>query len=153
MNAQSSDELDTRPRIVVGVDGSESSVGALREGARMAAALRLPIHAVSVWHYPLGYANYAPLDWSPTKECHDILDRAVREAFGDTPPDGLSTLAVEGPVARTLIDLARGADMLVVGSRGHGGFAGMVMGSVSSVCAAYAKCPVLIFHAEKDDKR
>jgi nucleotide-binding universal stress UspA family protein len=58
----------------------------------------------------------------------------------------LSTKTLHGPPARTLIEESRNAFMLVLGSRGHGGFAGLLLGSVSTACAQHAHCPVLIMH-------
>lgn len=137
-------------RIVVGVDGSRSSVAALRYAAGMATALDAPLEAVIAWTYP-AFADPAVLaHWSPEHDAEEILEAAIAEAFGDSVPDGLVRTALPGPAARALIELSETSAMLVLGSRGHGGFVGMLLGSVSSACAAHAHCPVLIVRTDHD---
>lgn len=132
--------------IVVGVDGSDSSTGALKLAGELAAALGSRVLAVSIWHYPPGYSNFGPIGWRPETEARESLQRAVGAVFGPAKPDHVETAVMEGPPARTLIEASRDAAMLVVGSRGHGGFAGLMLGSVSSACAQHAHCPVLVYH-------
>ncbi len=78
-----------------------------------------------------------------------VLDAVVRAVFGETPLGFLKTEAREGSAAKVLLDASTGATMLVVGSRGHGGFAGMLIGSVSAGVAEHASCPVLIIHGDR----
>ncbi|MBO0981836.1 universal stress protein [Microbacterium sp. SD291] len=131
--------------IVVGVDGSAPSVAALKYAARMATALGASLEVVTAWAPP-------PLDpmmvveWSPQDTAAEVLDGAIHDAFGDHPPAGLLRTVTPGPPARTLIDMSETCGMVVLGSRGHGGFAGLLLGSVSAACAAHAHCPVLIVH-------
>jgi nucleotide-binding universal stress UspA family protein len=136
--------------IVVGVDGSRHSVEALRWGAHQAATLGAGLVAVTAWEYPtsFGWAS-VPSDWDPVKDMEKVLQDAVREAFGDRPPAGLELSVREGGAARVLLEASRGATMLVVGSRGHGGFAGLLLGSVSANVAEHAPCPVLIIHGDR----
>ncbi|SFN54583.1 universal stress protein [Mycetocola miduiensis] len=139
-------ESNSKRQIVVGVDGSESSIDALREAAEMAGALGVPLEAVTIWEFPL-VVEYTPIPvWSPEEDARTVLAAAIREAFHDEPPPGLTTTTAPGPVARALIELSKGARMLVLGSRGHGGFVGMLLGSVSAACAEHAHCPVLVVH-------
>lgn len=70
---------------------------------------------------------------------------ALRWAFAEAPIP-VSTLVAEGNAARALLDASEGADLLVVGSRGHGGFTGVLVGSVSQQCVNHAKCPVVVVH-------
>jgi nucleotide-binding universal stress UspA family protein len=133
-------------RILVGVDGSPSSIAALRYAARIATAFDAPLEAVTTWSYP-AYAEYAlAADWSPERDATAILDQAVEEAFGADPPPGLTRTTAPGAPAQTLIDLSEDSAMLVLGSRGRGGFVGLLLGSVSAACAEHAHCPVLIVH-------
>lgn len=141
------------PRIVVGVDGSPSSIGALRRGARIAAALDLPLEAVAAWHYPDVYGGYTGQTFIPdasliSDSAQAMLDDTVLAVFGDAPPANFRGVIREGRAARVLIAESQGAEMLIVGSRGHGGFAGLLLGSVSEACAEHATCPVLVFHEQ-----
>jgi nucleotide-binding universal stress UspA family protein len=141
---------DGEHRIVVGVDGSRHSVAALRWGAFQAAALGARLEGVTAWEYPpsFGWAS-VPSDWDPVKDMEKVLQEAVREAFGDEQPAALELSVREGGAAPVLIEASRGATMLVVGSRGHGGFAGLLLGSVSAGVAEHAPCPVLIVHGDR----
>lgn len=103
--------------------------------------------AVAVWHMPMTYGGF-PTGWYPELDAKATLDAAAKAAFGDHVPPGYSQLVLEGLPAHVLLQESRDADFLVVGSRGHGGFAGLLLGSVSQACAEYAKCPVLIIHGD-----
>lgn len=131
-------------RIVVGVDGSPASIDALTWAARQASLTGATVDAVLAWRYPMmsgGYPLATEVDWPSNAQ--EVLDIAVTEAFG--PDSGqVSRAVVEGHPSKVLIDAAVGADLLVVGSRGHGGFAGMLLGSVSEYVSAHARCPVLV---------
>jgi nucleotide-binding universal stress UspA family protein len=69
--------------------------------------------------------------------------------FGDQPPAGLQRQVREGGAAKVLLDAGESAIILVVGSRGHGGFAGLLLGSVSANVAEHASCPVLVIHGDQ----
>ncbi|MHA7985242.1 universal stress protein [Rathayibacter sp. CAU 1779] len=136
---------DDTPRIVVGVDGSEQSIVALRQADRLSRLLGARIEAVSTWSYPVAMSPYA-LSMEPSFEeiAVQALDEALTEAYGSDRPALLTTVVQYGHPAQVLIERSTGAEMLVLGSRGRGGFAGLLLGSVSSECAAHANCPVLI---------
>ena len=137
-------------RIVVGVDGSEPSKQALRWGAHLAARFGARLDAVAAWDFPTGYGFASvPADWDPARDMRQALDETVQAAFGDQPLPGLRREVREGGAARVLIEASQGATMLVVGSRGHGGFTGLLLGSVSSNVAEHAPCPVLIIHGDQ----
>lgn len=134
--------------IVVGVDGSDSSIAALRHAARIAEALGAPLEAVTTWTAP-PFVDYSSIaGWSPEVEASAVLDDAVEQAFADALPRALVRTVLPGLPAPTLIAQSRDAEMLVLGSRGHGGFAGLLLGSVSAACAAHAHCPVLIVRGD-----
>lgn len=142
-------EDDTRPRVVVGVDGSGPSVAALRHAHRMAQALHVPLVAVHIWDCPPEYRSFAPAGWSPHDAAsYETLRDAWERAFGHETPEDVELVIGEGPVARLLINASRGASMLVVGCRERGAFTRAVGGSVSAVCAAHAHCPVLVHHQD-----
>jgi nucleotide-binding universal stress UspA family protein len=137
-------------RIVVGVDGSAHSEQALRWAASLAAAFGARLEAVTAWDVPTSYGFASvPPDWDPAGDMRKVLDETVRAVFGDQPPPGLHRQVREGGAAKVLIEASQGAIMLVVGSRGHGGFAGLLLGSVSSNVAEHAPCPVLVIHGDQ----
>lgn len=142
--------------IVVGVDGSEGSKLALRwacdEARRIDGAQVL---AVATWTYPVVAASPwmggydMPLDL--TEATTQALDESVAEVVSEGfPADRISTKVVCGPAAGTLIEIGQGADLLVVGSRGLGGFTGLLLGSVSHQVAAHAPCPVIVVPVKHD---
>lgn len=137
-------------RIIVGVDGSPASIDALKWAARQASLTGAAVEAVMAWQYPMmsgGYPIAAGVDWPSNAQ--RVLDTTLTEAFG-ADGDQMSRTVVEGHPAKVLIDAAAGADLLVVGSRGHGGFTGMLLGSVSEHVAAHALCPVLVIRHGSD---
>ena len=137
-------------RIVVGVDGSEHSAHALRWAAHLAGVFGARLEAVAAWEYPpaLGW-SVVPDDWDPAKDTETVLRQTVAEVFGDQPPASLELQVHEGGATKVLIDASTGAAMLVVGSRGRGGFTGLLLGSVSANVAEHASCPVLIIHGDQ----
>lgn len=141
---------DTSRPIVIGIDGSESSLDALRYAAHIAQALGLKLVALALWNYPTSmYDVYSPPpEWSPKLDAQRALDETIQAVFGDELPDWLSAEVLRGLPIPTLIDKSESASMLVLGSRGLGGFAGMLLGSVSRAVSAHAKCPVLVVHAD-----
>lgn len=140
------------PRIVVGVDGSEPSKAALRWAARLLAVTGGFIDAVIAWQPPsdLGWA-YLPSDWRPDRDAEKVLTETVDEVFGAERPLDMRLTVERGNPAKVLIDASKNAELLVVGSRGRGGFAGLLLGSVSTSCAEHAGCAVLVVHAGKAD--
>jgi nucleotide-binding universal stress UspA family protein len=137
-----------RAHVVVGVDGSPSSKAALRWGARLATSLGGDLEVVTAWEYPVsfGWSPPLPSDWSAENDALTVAQDAVDEVFGAQRPEHLTLTAREGISSVVLIDVSRNADVLVVGSRGHGGVVGLLLGSVSAACAEKAHCPVLVVH-------
>lgn len=136
-------------RILVGVDGSGSSIDALRYAARIAVAFDAPLEAMTTWTIPPVAGALLVEGWSPETDAGVILETSIEQAFDGAAPVGLVRTVVPGAAARTLIDESRRAQMLVLGSRGHGGFVGLLLGSVSAACAEHAHCPVLIVHSDR----
>ena len=136
-----------RPRrIVVGVDGSDGSLAALSFALDEARDHRATVEAVWAWHHPRSYGWAATLDdWDPVTDADRILADALKAVTaGGPPPVKVSLRVAEGQPADVLVRVAAGADLLVVGSRGHGGFAGLLLGSVSQQCTHHAPCPVVV---------
>lgn len=132
--------------IVVGVDGSAPSITALRWAQALAPLLKAHIRAVTCWQFQIAVGTFTPLLWDPEEEARSVSAAAVAEAFDDAPPAGLETVTSQGSPAKVLVEESRTAEMLVVGSRGRGGFEGLLLGAVSAAVAEHAKCPVLVVH-------
>lgn len=164
-------------RVVVGVDGSEGSLGAVRWAVEEARARGCPVHAVIGWSYhpTWGYSTVGnmypapsavlPSAWEPIMsdppppehETEADAEAAVRNAADATvttvleedeqagrAPVKVTTDAVEGHAAQVLLDAVTPADVLVVGSRGHGGVTGALLGSVTQHVVNHARCPVVV---------
>ena len=139
-------------RIVVGIDGSEASRRALNWALEKARRRQCQVDAVHAWQPPylVGYP-YAGSEPGPV-----TYEQAAKETL-DGVVDGADTSGLAAPVSRilrlghpaeTVVDQAKGADLVVVGSRGLGGFRGLLLGSVSQQVAHHAPCPVVIVPAE-----
>lgn len=140
--------------IVVGLDGSEASQAALswaREEARLRGS---PVKAVHVWRYPL-MTHVPGLVDAPVfardeleAEARAMLDRVVAEAEaageGDPP---IERIVVEGVAAAELVRQAEGAELVVVGNRGRGGLADLLLGSVAHQVTSHASTPVVVVRA------
>lgn len=146
---------------MVGVDHSEGAKAALafaHEEARLRGATLRAVHA---WQFGYnGYIDYtgfggvAPAVGGDISELREAataaLDATVREALPSPGDVKVEQRVVEGTAGAVLVDESRNADLLVVGSRGHGGFAQLLLGSVSQQCAQHAACPVVIVRTKAD---
>ena len=148
-------ESDARPLVVVGVDGSEGSVAALRWAARYGAATKTPVRAVLVWHYPTT-ASAPPPGHVPEEVQQEVegeeaatLREAIVKAAPDTAGAEVHGVVRYGHPAEALIDESSRADLLVVGRRGHGGFLGTHLGSVSQHCVNAAHCPIVVVRSQE----
>jgi nucleotide-binding universal stress UspA family protein len=138
-----------RAHIVVGVDGSDCSKDALRWAARQAECTGATVDAVAAWKFPV-FSGWAPADGQDLdflRFTEQALTQAVDEVLGPDHPAWLRTRVVEGHAAQVLIEASADADLLVVGSRGHGGFTGTLLGSVSTYCVHHARCPVTVIRS------
>jgi nucleotide-binding universal stress UspA family protein len=137
-------------RIVVGIDGSDSSLVALRWADWLARTTDAALDVVCAWEYPSFYGwSEAPDNWNPSSTTETVLSDSLRAVFGDSTPSYVATSVRQGGAAMVLLDESAGATLVVVGSRGHGGFAGLLLGSVSASVAEHAPCPVLVVHGEQ----
>jgi nucleotide-binding universal stress UspA family protein len=135
--------------ILVGVDGSPGSRKALTWAAAEAADHGADLAVLNVWEHtllpPAGSVSvserYVP---DASQATIDELLQVIKEELGEQPAVLVQAQVKQGRPAKVLIDESAGADLLVVGSRGHGGFAGLLLGSVGQQVAAYAKCPVTV---------
>lgn len=141
---------DKTGRIVVGVDGSKAADAALRWAVRQAALSGEAVEAVIVWQFPIigasyGWAGVAVTDGMDLRAIAEkTLAEAVDRAIGPDPGIAVERRVVEGYPPSVLVDESADANLLVVGSRGHGTFAEALLGSVSQHCSHHARCPVVI---------
>lgn len=132
-------------RIVVGVDGSAPSKAALAWAVGQAKLTGAVVEVVTAWEFPATYGypmtssevSWDDLAWQVARE-------AIAEVSGDTQPVQIICQVLEGNAARVLVKESAGADLLVVGSRGHGGFVEALLGSTGQHCVHYATCPVVV---------
>jgi nucleotide-binding universal stress UspA family protein len=158
----------TQGTIVVGVDASEGARAALRWAVTEARLRNSRLRAVFAWtlSYPpgdgFGYLVGGPIEAAhygglsdQRRAAEEVLERATIDIAISEPDLVIEREVIEGPPGEVLVDEAAGADLLVVGSRGHGGFVGLLLGSVSQQCAHHALCPVVIVHPadERQDSR
>jgi nucleotide-binding universal stress UspA family protein len=152
--------------VVVGVDGSAGSQAALSWAADEARLRRTRLRAVHAWTFPYPAAGGADFVWGYPylggsidavlgsdlddhyRAAVELLARLIADAAVERDDLEIERRAVEGPAASVLVHAVAANDLLVVGSRGHGGIAGLLLGSVSQQCAHHAPCPVVIVHAE-----
>ena len=140
-------------RIVVGVDGSETGLAALRWALDEAVLRHWPVVVVHGYETPVfgleRVATRSPvLDLAPTAQ--ELADEQLRRARSGGHGRGVpgETVVAEGDAARVLVDVALDGDLLVVGSRGRGAMTEMVLGSTSHRAAAHARCPVVVVRPE-----
>ncbi|GAA4990583.1 universal stress protein [Kitasatospora paranensis] len=139
-------------RIVVGVDGSPSSNAALRWAARQAGLSGASLDAVIAWEYPVTYGwSGTALDGDFAGLAGKVLAAAVITELGRQPEVGVRERVLGGNAAEVLLEAAHGAELLVLGNRGHGGFAEALLGSVGQHCVQHADCPVVIVRGEHPD--
>jgi nucleotide-binding universal stress UspA family protein len=153
------------PVVVVGVDGSAGAKEALRWALEEGRLRRSPVRTVHAWTfgyiggsvegYPywggsLGSFTSLGVDLNDLhRAAEDLLERAIADVGDETEGVEVERQVVQGPAAEVLVSAAAPDDLLVVGSRGHGGFAGLLLGSVSQQCVHHAPCPIVVVHAPK----
>jgi nucleotide-binding universal stress UspA family protein len=134
-------------RIVVGVDGSAASKQALRWAQTQAALTGATLTAVMTWNIPTA-AYGAPLpssmDLDLGADAEQVLDAAISDALGADAGATVGRSVQNSYPAPALLAASEGAELLVVGSRGHGEFVGMLLGSVAQHCVGHAVCPVVV---------
>ena len=151
------------PAVVVGVDGSPGARAALRWALREARLRNSPVRAVHAWTFGYiggrveGYPYWGGSIGSYTslgvdlndlhRAAEDLLDRAMVDVEDEAEGIEIERQVIQGPAAEVLVQAASPYDLLVVGSRGHGGFTGLMLGSVSQQCVHHAHCPVVVVHS------
>jgi nucleotide-binding universal stress UspA family protein len=153
MSTPSTDPQSGSGRIVVGVDGSSNSEEALRWAVGQGRVTGRPVDAVISWSIPVDYsiAGAGPLlsfGWEDVAT--SVLKDEVEKVVDPQDADRVSQHVVMGHPAKVLLDASADAELLVVGSRGRGGFTGMLLGSVSQHVIARAACPVVVVRDHVD---
>jgi nucleotide-binding universal stress UspA family protein len=144
-------QSEERRRIVVGVDGFESSKAALRWAIRQAKLTGAVVEAVTAWHIPAGTGMVPIADMPDYQEdAFTVLAEAMAEMSTVDLDVQVCPRVVEGRAGQVLVEAAEGADLLVVGSRGHGGMAEALLGSVGQYCVHRAPCPVVIMRGKPE---
>ena len=152
----SADITNSTSRIVAGIDGSASSRAALRWAVGQAKLTGATVDAVIAWQIPLVPASsgYAPIYVAEEGDFEKEATKTIEAVIGDDvePADSqrVRIQVRQGHPSQVLLDAAAGADLIVVGRRGHGSFAEALLGSVSQHCVHHAHCPVLIMRSESD---
>ncbi|MFK4145352.1 universal stress protein [Streptomyces sp. NPDC004065] len=146
---------EPRRRVVVGVDGSPSSYAALRWAADYARLIGGVVEAIHAWDTPsdVGWTGPAIDPEFDLEQARERFAEELRAVFGEEHPAELVEHLVEGDPSEVLIRASEGAEVVVVGSRGRGGFARAMLGSVSQRCAQHAACPVVVVRQEHDRRR
>jgi nucleotide-binding universal stress UspA family protein len=152
------EQTEQRGDVIVGVDGSAGGSAALLWAAAEARLRGTRLRVIHAWRF--SYPEVAGYGWGGSVEvlprtgmsdlhraAEGLLDVAAAHLASEGVDVDLECEAIEGAPAEVLVGAAREADLLVVGSRGHGGFVGLLLGSVSQQCAHHAPCPVVIVHA------
>ncbi|MGW3725549.1 universal stress protein [Streptomyces sp. F001] len=132
--------------VVVGVDGSASSLAAVEAAAREAQRRRAELRVVHAFSWPVR-PMYAPLDPSPLNR---VVTEAAQRARSVTPDVEVGEAVVTGDAVAVLEAESRAADLVVVGPRGMGGFIGMLLGSTAVSLAAHSQCPVMVVRGEPE---
>ena len=140
-----------RPRIVVGVDGFESSKAALRWAIHQAKLTGAVVEAVTAWQIPVGTGLVPTADMPDYQDdARTVLAEAITEMCTTDTEVEIRPQVVHGRAAQVLVDEAEGAELLVVGCRGHGGLAEALLGSVGQFCVHHAPCPVVIMRGKHE---
>lgn len=142
--------MDRRSSTAVGVDGSDTSIAALRWACDEASRTGARIDAVITWQWPVGFGSAVPIpsDYDPAGDARRLLEDIVSVVAIEFPSVTITVRAVEGHAGEVLVEASRHADLLVVGCRGHREITGLLLGSVSQHCATHAASPVLIFRPD-----
>ena len=136
-------DATNRPRVVVGVDGSPDSQKAVDWASDYVRRCGGSLHLVGTWLQPVTYGMPPMmLTYDPEPDVRASVEKAV--AAVTLPPEQVHTAVLGGAAAPTLVKCAEDADLLVVGCRGLGGFAGLLLGSVSTYCVHHATVPVVV---------
>jgi nucleotide-binding universal stress UspA family protein len=144
------------PGVIVGIDGSHHSTRALEWALKEAALHHAPLTVLTVHSVPASPWTGNPVimggdseDREKLLHAAEELTREVTSQLGDSRPESITVRAISGYPAKELIDASKDADLVVVGSRGAGGFAKLMVGSISSQVVAHAYSPVVVVPSDR----
>jgi nucleotide-binding universal stress UspA family protein len=142
--------------IVVGIDGSHNASHALEWAMAEAAVRKTPLTVITVNSVPAGYWTGRPVpfagDEEKVAEIRKAAEAKVEEiaaGLGESKPESVTVTALTGFPVQALLDASKDSDLLVVGSRGGGGFATLMLGSVSHQVVHHARCPVVVVPGDR----
>ena len=136
-------DASPRPLIVVGVDGSPESLKAVEWAAGYAKASAGTLELLTTWAHPVSYGlplSVGGLDLEA--RAREMVEKVAADV--DLPPEQVRITVVNAAAPTELVRRSHEADLIVVGPRGHGGFAELLLGSVSAYCVHHAQCPVVV---------
>lgn len=146
--ASQPDTYDVSGEIVVGVDGSEPSLRALEWAIQQGRFTGQRVVAITTWDWPANFGApiALPSGVNFEKDATAVLRESVEKVCGGDSDVNVDSRVVHGHPALVLTEASTSAALLVVGSRGHGEFAGLLLGSVSSFLTSHSRCPVVVVH-------
>ncbi len=143
------DDSEDRPTtaVVVGYDGSDAAGAAVEWATTQALATGGRLDLVTAWEYPTSWGSVIPLpsDYDPATDARVMLEELATRLRAGHPGLAVHSHVFEGHPSEVLVEASRHAALLVVASRGHGSFSGIVLGSVSQHCVTHAACPVVVY--------
>lgn len=148
---------DTDPHIVVGIDDSPGARRALNWAAREARLHGVRLDVIHVWAIPAQWAQGYGVEWTIDVaelggDAQSVAEGLVDAMLDESErPERMNVAAIEGNASSVLLEASKAADMLVVGTRGRGGFTRLLLGSVSNAIVHHAVCPVVVIPAEPHD--
>ena len=140
-------------KILVGIDGSDKSIEALKWASELASSLGAHLDVITTWQTPFPVVELISLGFNlDTFEINDRpmeiaelrIAKVIKQVYGNIKPPGVGQIVAEGYPGRVLVEKSKAVDLLVLGNRGHSPAVETLLGSVSQHCLAHAKCPVVI---------
>jgi hypothetical protein len=140
-------------KILVGIDGSEKSIEALKWASELAKVLDAHVDVITTWQTPFPVVELISLGFNldtfeinerPREIAELRIEKVLKQVYGNIKPPGVGHIVAEGYPGLVLVEMSKEADLLVLGNRGHSPAIETLLGSVSHHCLAHAKCPVVI---------
>lgn len=141
--------LQSRGRIVAGIDGSQASIAALKWALRYAGLIGASTELVEAWNWTASPSwALIPSDFDPKISAEQVLDILIGQMRREFPNQPIDGKVIQGQAAQLLVEASAGADLLVLANSGQSEIVGMLLGSVSEYCVAHAHCPVVVYRGD-----